>query len=154
MSSGLRLAIAIPLGIFTGVLVTAIVEHVSHRLWPLPLGHDAGDPLAVQAYVDSLPAASLGLVLSGWVLAVLAGFASSVLVARESHRTLAIVMGATFTAVALQTFALVSHPVWFVALSLVALPATTAATVAVAAIVLRPAWLRFAPGQPGAEEPQ
>lgn len=125
MGSVLRLAVAIPLGIFTGLLVTAIVEQVNHRFWPLPNGFDFVDRVATQAYVDSLPPASLMLVLLGWVAAVVASLGAAILIARESHRTLAYVMGATFTAVAAQTFALVTHPLWFVLLSMAVLLATT-----------------------------
>jgi hypothetical protein len=126
MSATSRMAVAIPLGIFTGVLTTAIAGRISYRIWPVPAAFDMGDRLAVQAHVDGLPATALMLMLTGWVCALGTSAAAAIMVARSHHRSLALVMDAMSLVIALETFSTVTHPGWFVALSLAVLVACTA----------------------------
>lgn len=112
-------------GIVTAFVTVAVVEAANHALLPRGAAPAATDAAAMAAYVASMPTTAFAGVALAWFLAVLAGTAVAVLIARGRPRTFALVVGGVIALSAALNFALIPHPGWFMAVGLAAVALAT-----------------------------
>jgi hypothetical protein len=105
-----RTIAGVVVGVVVAWLAIMLAEFASAPLHPMPAGLDMRDPESVAAFVATLPASALLLVLSGWVLGGLVGGYLAASISRKPRAALTvgivIVLGVIANAV------MIPHPMW------------------------------------------
>ena len=105
-----RTIAGVVVGVVVAWLTIMLAEFASAPLHPMPAGLDMRDPESVAAFVATLPASALLLVLSGWVLGGLVGGYVAASISRKPRPALTvgivIVIGVIANAV------MIPHPMW------------------------------------------
>jgi hypothetical protein len=105
-----RTIAGVVVGVVVAWLAIMLAEFASAPLHPMPAGLDMRDPESVAAFVATLPASALLLVLSGWVLGGLVGGYVAASISRKPRAALTvgivIVLGVIANAV------MIPHPMW------------------------------------------
>ena len=105
-----RTIAGVVVGVVVAWLTIMLAEFASAPLHPVPAGLDMRDPESVAAFVATLPASALLLVLSGWVLGGLVGGYVAASISRKPRAALTvgivIVLGVIANAV------MIPHPMW------------------------------------------
>lgn len=122
MRPWIRGVLAVVAGLVVAVGIIAALEAVSGRLYPAPPGLDYGDPVAVRAFVASMPMSAALLVLVGWTVGTLAGVTLAARIdTHRPRRSGGIVAGVLLVSIASNLYFL-PHPVWMVVVGAVAPP--------------------------------
>jgi hypothetical protein len=119
-------------GIVCAGLTIAGVEWLGHRLYPPPAGLKTDDVDALAAHVAQMPVGALLFVLLAWLLGVVVGGWLSATIAGRRPRLYSGVIAAVILLGAIANFATIPHPVWFMALAVLALPLAGFAAAALA----------------------
>lgn len=119
----LRLILAPIAGILVALCLIALIESLSHRIFPPPAGLDFRNPEVVRAYVASMPTGAFLLVLTGWVAGVFGGILAASLIGRAHLGRLAAAIGGIILAATLGNLIMIPHPIWFSTIALLAIPA-------------------------------
>jgi hypothetical protein len=123
-------------GTVAGVLVAGLtiagVEWLGHRLYPPPAGLKSDDLEALAAHVATMPIGALLFVLLAWLLGVFLGGLAAASLAGRRHRLYAGVVVAVILLGAIANFAMIPHPAWFMALTVLTLPLAGFAAAALA----------------------
>ncbi len=82
-------------------------------------------PEALSAYFQGLPVSALLFVALGWFVAVLLGSYAAVLISRSRPVLFSLLVGGVILLAAVANFALLPHPVWFVAVGIAAVALAT-----------------------------
>ncbi|MBE5315312.1 MAG: hypothetical protein H4O13_07915 [Xanthomonadales bacterium] len=109
-------------GVLAAGLTIAGVEWLGHRLYPPPVGLQANDLQALAAHVAAMPIGALLFVLLAWLLGVFLGGLVAAFLAGRRHRLYAGVVVAVILLGAIANFAMIPHPAWFMALTVLVLP--------------------------------
>ena len=120
-------------GVLVAGLTIAGVEWLGHRLYPPPAGLQANDLEALAAHVAAMPIGALLFVLLAWLLGVFIGGLVAASLAGRRHRLYAGVVVAVILLGAIANFAMIAHPAWVMALSVLALPLAGFAAASLAA---------------------
>lgn len=100
-------------GLVCGAIVIAIVQLISHTLYPLPDGLSIADHEAMAEHIQHLPIGAFILVLASWALgALVAGFVAARL-DKPHGRVPAILSGVVLTLYGFLTLLFIEHPLWF-----------------------------------------
>lgn len=110
----LRNILAAIAGLALAFIVVAVVESMSHIVYPAPPGLDPNDAEALAGYIASLPAGAFLFVLVAWVLGALTGTFTAARVTRPVNRRPALVVTGLFFASCALNLAMIPHPTWFV----------------------------------------
>lgn len=119
-------------GVLVAGLSIAGVEWLGHRLYPPPAGLQANDLEALAAHVATMPIGALLFVLLAWLLGVFLGGLVAASLAGRRHRLYAGVVVAVILLSAIANFAMIPHPAWFMALTVLTLPLAGFAAAALA----------------------
>lgn len=119
-------------GVLIAGLSIAGVEWLGHRLYPPPAGLQANDLEALAAHVATMPIGALLFVLLAWLLGVFLGGLAAAYLAGRRHRLYAGVVVAVILLGAIANFAMIPHPAWFMALTVLTLPLAGFAAAALA----------------------
>lgn len=119
-------------GVLVAGLSIAGVEWLGHRLYPPPAGLQANDLEALAAHVATMPIGALLFVLLAWLLGVFLGGLTAASLAGRRHRLYAGVVVAVILLGAIANFAMIPHPAWFMALTVLTLPLAGFAAAALA----------------------
>jgi pimeloyl-ACP methyl ester carboxylesterase len=109
-------------GVLVAGLTIAGIEWLGHRLYPPPAGLKADDLEALAAHVAAMPIGALLFVLLAWLLGVFLGGLVAALLAGRRPRLYAGVIAAVILLGAIANFAMIPHPAWFMALTVLSLP--------------------------------
>ena len=105
-----RTIAGVVVGVVVAWLTIMLAEFASAPLHPMPAGLDMRNPESVAAFVATLPASALLLVLAGWVLGGLVGGYVAASISRKPRPALTvgivIVLGVIVNAV------MIPHPMW------------------------------------------
>jgi len=112
-------------GIAVAVGTVTAFEVLGRMVGAIPAPPASQAPEALAAHFQSLPASALLFVALGWFVAVLLGSYIAVLIARSRPRLFSLLVGGVILLAAVANFALLPHPVWFMALGIVAIAAAT-----------------------------
>lgn len=109
----LRKILAVPAGLFFGVLCISAIEKLGHYLFPRPEGMKADDMEALKQYVETAPLMALMFVIIGYAVgAFIAGF-SSTKIARDGKKIYAVICGAIFLLQGIYMMYILPTPIWF-----------------------------------------
>ena len=105
-----RTIAGVVVGVVVAWLTIMLAEFASAPLHPMPAGLDMRDPESVAAFVATLPASALLLVLSGWVLGGLVG---GYVAAGISHKPRpALTVGIVIVIGVIANAVMIPHPMW------------------------------------------
>jgi MFS family permease len=133
-----RGAVGTVLGTVAAGLSIASIERLGHLLYPPPVGLKPGHLDAIAAYLANAPVGSLLFVLLGWLSGAFLGGLLAAWIAGRRPRLYAGVIAALILLGAVANFAMIAHPVWFIALSIVTLPLAGFAAATLADRIGRP----------------
>ena len=117
-----RIIGGIVLGVVIAVALVFAIELVVGRIVPAPPDFDMRDPDAVRARVAGLPMWVILLVLVGWLVGTALGSWAAVRIARTTRLWPGLVVGAIVFLSTVYNIMTIPHPIWFVAISLIAIP--------------------------------
>lgn len=117
-----RIVGGIVLGIVVAVALVFAIEWVIGLIVPAPADFNMRDPEQVRARVAGMPMWAILLVLVGWVVGTGLGSWAAVRIARTTKMWPGLVVGAIVLLSTLYNVMTIPHPIWFVAISLVAIP--------------------------------
>ncbi len=113
-------------GILVGVVIAVAlvfaIESVIGLIVPAPADFNMRDPEQVRARVASMPMWAILLVLVGWVVGTGLGSFAAVRIARTTRLWPGLVVGAIVFLSTLYNIMTIPHPIWFVGISLIAIP--------------------------------
>ena len=119
-----RKIVAVVLGVVVAVVLIIAIEALGHSVYPPPANIDMSDTEAMQAYVTSLPIGALLFVLAAWLMATLVGGLLACLIARETPLVYAAIVGGLVLLGTIINLMSIPHPLWFSAISVLAIIAT------------------------------
>jgi hypothetical protein len=112
----LRAVLGVVIGVVAAFVVTFGVELVWQQLAPMPPGLRPDDPAAIAAFLRTAPISAFIAVLVGWTVAAFAGAWIAAAIGRRGAWPGWIVTG-LYLAATCANFAMISHPVWFMAVA-------------------------------------
>jgi hypothetical protein len=117
-----RIVGAILLGVVIAVALVFAIESIVGLIIPAPADFNMRDPEQVRARVAGMPTWVILLVLVGWVVGTGVGSWAAVRIARTRRLWPGLVVGAIIFLSTLYNIMTIPHPIWFVAVSLIAIP--------------------------------
>lgn len=117
-----RIVGGILVGVVVAVALVFVIEWVVGLIVPPPAEFDMRDPEQVRARVASMPAWVILLVLAGWLVGTGLGSFTAVRIARIRRLWPGLVVGAIIFLSTLYNVMTIPHPIWFVAVSVIAIP--------------------------------
>ena len=115
-----RSVIAVAAGVFVGGIAVFGVEALAHAFIPPPPGLDVSDPAAVKVAIATLPTANFLPILLGYIVGPTLGATLAARMAPVRPFVHAGLVGGFFLVGGITNFVNLPHPVWFVALSILA----------------------------------
>lgn len=113
----LRTLFAFVSGVFAMMIVITFIELANAKFFfPPPSGMDWTDSRAVTAFVASLPASAMALVLIGWLLGAFVGAAVAARIAERHRLPCALGIGVLVMLGVLDSARTISHPTWMIVL--------------------------------------
>ena len=114
------------LGILAGVVIAGAlvfaVELIVNVIAPPPADFDMSDPVDVRERVGGLPMVAFALVLFAWVLGTAVGSWAAVRIGQRPVAWPGLVVGAVILCGTIYNIMTIPHPIWFVGISLLAIP--------------------------------
>ena len=117
-----RTIAGIVVGIVIAVALVFAIEGVVGLIVPAPADFNMRDPEAVRARVASLPTWVILLVGVGWIVGTGVGSWAAVRISRTRALWPGLVVTAVIFLATLYNVMTIPHPIWFVAISLLAIP--------------------------------
>src|SRR5687768_2710402 len=117
-----RIIGGILVGVVIAVALVFAIEWVVGLIVPAPADFNMRDPEQVRARVASLPMWVILLVLVGWLVGTGLGSWAAVRIARTTKLWPGLMVGAIVLLSTLYNVMTIPHPIWFVGISLVAIP--------------------------------
>ena len=114
----LRRILAVIAGCVVAMAVIFLVESISHRFSPPPVGTDFKNPESLKHMMDNVPTNSFILLLGGYILGSFAGGLTATLLSGRNNFVPATVVGGILTAGGIMDLVQIPHPLWFSAISL------------------------------------
>lgn len=109
-------------GVLAAGLCISWIEWLGHRLYPPPATLKADDLEALTAHIAQAPVGALLFVLLAWWIGIFVGGLIAATLAGRRPRLYAGVIAAVILLGAIANFAMIPHPAWFMALTVLALP--------------------------------
>lgn len=129
MAKNVAAAIA---GIITAFVMIMLIEKLGHIIYPPPSDLDFSDPESMRPYIATLPFLALLFPMIAWVVATFAGTVLACKIGTANPLAFAAVVGGLVLAATIANLIMIPHPVWFSAVSLVAIAASAWIAVRVA----------------------
>ena len=117
-----RTIAGILVGIVIAVALVFAIEAIVGLIVPAPPDFNMRDPEAMRVRVASLPAWVILLVGIGWIVGTGVGSWAAVRISRMRVRWPGLVVTAVIFLGTLYNVVTIPHPIWFVAISLIAIP--------------------------------
>ncbi|MDA0705062.1 MAG: hypothetical protein O2805_00195 [Proteobacteria bacterium] len=112
------------LGVAIAVLIVFLSDELSHMMYPLPEGLDPTDYEALRPYIASMPLGAFLMVMGGWVVATLVGAVVAGRIGTAKAWVYPTLVGGLMFAATTATLIAIPHPLWFSAVSLLAILAS------------------------------
>lgn len=119
-------------GIFTAFALIMLIEKLGHIIYPPPPDLDFRDPEAVRPYIATLPFLALLFPMIAWVVGTFAGTIIACKIGTADPLLFAAIVGGLVLAGTIANLIMIPHPLWFSAVSLVAIAASAWIAVRVA----------------------
>ena len=111
-------------GLMIAIIIVLVLEIVNHRIYPSPKELDPSNADELAAYMKTIPAGALILVLIGHFLGLLVGNYVGALIAKKDPKVIFTISGIFFLLAAYNLYSL-PHPLWFTFSELAAILAAT-----------------------------
>ena len=122
MANAKRMVAAGVVGVVCAVSVVAAIELVSHAIYAPETPPDMNDPVAMAAFIRSMPLGAFLFVLAAYLAGTLSGGLVAALIARRHAARFAWIIGGLILVGSALTFLSLPHPTWFVVATFVAVP--------------------------------
>jgi hypothetical protein len=109
----IRNALAVVVGLATGVLLIMGVQKIGHTIYPPPAGLDFNDAEAARTYISQLPLPALLFPIVSYFLGTLFGGFVACTVGTARPGALAGIIGLILLAFTIANLILIPHPLWF-----------------------------------------
>jgi len=100
-------------GIIVAVAIVWLVEMIGHSVYPPPPGLDFADPVAMRAYMETLPIGAFLFVGGAWFLGTLGGTMTACRIGSAQATTYAMVVGGLMLLATAANLYMIPHPLWF-----------------------------------------
>lgn len=100
-------------GLVVGVVVIAVVEFISAKVYPLPAGIDPADTEAFRLHVAQLPPGAFLFVLAAWGAGSLLGSWTATRIGAARGPARGATVGAVLLAAGIANMLMLPHPAWF-----------------------------------------
>jgi hypothetical protein len=111
-------------GVVTAFVLVMLVEKVGHLIYPPPSDLDFTDPEAIKPYIATLPFLALLFPMIAWVVGAFAGTIVASKIGTANPLLFAGGVGGLMLAATIANLIMIPHPMWFSAVSLVAIVAS------------------------------
>jgi MFS family permease len=118
MKDILRNTAAAMAGAFTGIVLIALGQLASARVYPLPEGVDPANREAMGEFIRNLPAPAMLLVLGGYMIGVAGGAWVAGRLSATVPRRQVFMVTAVFLIASVMNLTAFPHPIWFWATNL------------------------------------
>jgi hypothetical protein len=108
----LRNTLSVIAGIIGGGVVVAVIESLSHRLWPPPAGIEGATREEMARFVSELPFPALLAVVFAWGVGAVGGGAIASMLAGSHPFRLAMIVGGVQMFFGVLNMILIPHPTW------------------------------------------
>lgn len=112
-----RNILAVVAGFIVGGLFVFAFEAIGHMIYPLPPGLDSSKPEMIAEYVRTAPIGAIMSVLAAQSAGSFFGGLVTGLIAVSRKQMVAVIYGVLALIMALINMIMISHPVWFMVLS-------------------------------------
>lgn len=119
-------------GIVTAFVLIMLIEKLGQIIYPPPPDLDFSDPEALRPYIATLPFLALLFPMIAWVVGTFAGTIVACKIGTANPLAFAAVIGGLVLAGTIANLIMIKHPLWFSAVSLVAIAASAWIAVRVA----------------------
>lgn len=119
-------------GIVTAFVMIMLIENLGHIIYPPPADLDVSDPEVMRPYIATLPFLALLFPMIAWVIATFAGTVLACKIGTANPLAFAAVVGGLVLAGTIANLIMIQHPLWYSAVSLVAIVASAWIAVRVA----------------------
>ncbi|HAA56951.1 MAG TPA: hypothetical protein DCE42_19450 [Myxococcales bacterium] len=113
------------LGVVMAFSTVAVIEAISHFIYPPPAKLDLNDMKQLQAFIKTLPVGAFVFVMVSWWLAILFGSVLAAVIAKENVKRYAWIVGGFVLVASVMNVAMIPHPTWFLVVSMVGIVAST-----------------------------
>lgn len=120
-----RNVLAVVLGVVLAFVLIMVVERLGHVVYPPPADVDFTDPAAIGAYVQTVPAPALLLVLAAWLTGTICGGLLACFVAKNRPMVYASIVGGLVLIGTAVNLYMIPHPTWFAVVSLLTIVVAT-----------------------------
>lgn len=114
----LKLVLGILAGVVAGFVTVFLIEAISGKLYPMPVGLDPTNAEGMKAWIAGLPAGAFALVLTAMTLGALDAAAVAAVIAGR-RRMAGWIAGGFIVAATIFNVIAIPHPVWFAVASVV-----------------------------------
>jgi len=124
---------AVLAGVATAFVLILAIEKLGHLIYPPPADLDFSDPEAIRPYMATLPFLALLFPMIAWVVGTFAGTLTACKIGTANPLAFAAIVGGLVLAGTIANLIVIPHPVWFSAVSLVAIVAAAWVALQIAA---------------------
>ncbi|HYE29470.1 MAG TPA: hypothetical protein VEA61_14720 [Allosphingosinicella sp.] len=104
-----RVIVGIVLGIVTAFVTVFAIDMIGHQIYPLPSDLNMYDPEAVGAFITTMPAGALAMVVIAWLVGAFDGGVIAVLISRRAWTVWPV--AAAVAAAGVVNVLIIPHPV-------------------------------------------
>jgi hypothetical protein len=109
----MKRTIAVIVGVLAGVVVIALIQSLSHLIYPLPAGVDVNDTEAMKQVISTLPVGAFLFVLLSYAVGSFSGGLVSALIFKPGKYLDSVLIGSILMIMGLFTLLNIPHPLWF-----------------------------------------
>jgi hypothetical protein len=113
MPRTLRSFLAVVAGLVAGFVTVALVELLSHLVYPPPNGLNMNDPVALQEAMSRMPTGAFAFVIFAETLGALIGAGLCAALAGRAPIAHAMIIGGFFFLACVANAMMIPHPTWF-----------------------------------------
>ena len=124
-------------GIAIAVVTVALVEMISHAVFPPPADLDVSDSESLATYMRQAPVGALLLVVAGYLIGTFDGVFIGALIGRGKPAAYAALIGLLMLVATIANLIMIPHPFWFQAAAVIGIPLAALAGMLAIRAVLR-----------------
>lgn len=109
----LRKILAVLVAMIATGIVVGLVQHIGHKMYPLPAGTNPQNPDDIAKYVENAPFMAIFFVIISYAAGALTGGFVSTLIAPDRKKIYAIIIGIIFLITSIYMMVTIPSPIWF-----------------------------------------
>jgi hypothetical protein len=109
----LRNIVSVVAGIIASAVLIAIVEVISHKIYPPPTGIDFNNKEVLKELMNTMPKGALLMVILAHAIGTFGGGVVTALIATEKRIMFSAITGGVVLIMGIVNLIMLPHPVWF-----------------------------------------